>query len=629
MRHSLSEMRSRSFRMCSGIQRFGVFALVCAAAVVGATNDEVLVTVPGLGDLLGIPSKANGSVILFKGVPYAQPPTGTLRWSPPRPYGPWESPRDATSFGSECFQVNSYTGASQSEDCLFLNVATPVSAIPVLATAKRLPVIAYIHGGAYTSGSANNIAIDFLVAAANLAVIVVSIEYRLNVFGFLGSSELRERSASGSTGNYGIEDQRLALSWIRDHIGAFGGDGQQITIVGESAGGNSVFQHMTQPASFGLYDKAIIESGAYNGSVGFHAAQRKYDWLLSRTRCADVLCLQDLSAQRLLKVARSSTLPFGPVVDEVSLQDYPLKLLSSGRYNRQVPVILGSNRDEAAYSMYGTIPSKLTGAELEILMRLALPCLDAAARRRVKEIYDPSNYTYPTNLGEFSQAWWTVMRMSSDGSCMSNSSSLGPCTVRRVARALVKGGTPSVFTYVFAHPSQKVTRDMNEKWRIPFTGPGNVLVAHAMELPYVFHFLPELSVADGEAKLSLAMASYWSDFATNGFVHAPGLPHWPPFNSTSETVMRFEAGDGGIRPQIGLRQEACDFWDAYADEPFPKPWEYLVFPVTVVVICCVCAALGCALCSPCWQKLWERCKKSKVSGDVSSPFTSSFESEDA
>eukprot|EP00928_Gymnodinium_smaydae_P088698 TRINITY_DN72764_c0_g1_i1.p1 TRINITY_DN72764_c0_g1~~TRINITY_DN72764_c0_g1_i1.p1 ORF type:complete len:611 (-),score=62.64 TRINITY_DN72764_c0_g1_i1:176-2008(-) len=610
--------------MCMPVLRLATFA-GCIAAVVGAGDQKVLLTVPGLGDLLGLPSKVNGSVAFFKGVPYAQPPTGDLRWSSPRPYGPWKSRRDATSFGNECFQIYNYTDASKSEDCLFLNIATPLLAMRASTQAKRLPVLAFIHGGAYSSGSANNIAIDSFVAAANLSVIVVSIEYRLNVFGFLGSSALRGRSASGSTGNYGIEDQRLALTWIRDHIEAFGGDSRQITLFGESAGGNSVLQHLTQPASFGLYDKGIIESGTYNGTRGFDVAQSQYEQLLSLTNCSDVTCLQRRPAYQLLEAANSS-LPYGPVVDDVSLLDFPFNLLADGLYNREVPVILGSNRDEAAYFVEGVLPSNMTDDQLDSWILLSLPCLDASARQRLREIYSPTNYTYPRNLGKYSQAWWAAMSIITDGGCTPDST-LGPCAVRRVARWLVQGGTQSVFTFFFAHPSQKITRDMNLQWRIPFTGPGNVLVAHTMEMPYVFNFLPELSAADGEVELSLAMQSYWSYFAASKFRQIPGLPDWSSFSSSSENVMRFEAGAGGIKPQTHLRQDACDFWDAYAPSTVPEPasWVLVSLAALATVVCFCLAIFACDRVLSCKQST----APSEDSDSATSPLASSPESEGA
>jgi para-nitrobenzyl esterase len=155
------------------------------------------------------------------------------------------------------------------EDCLFLNVYTP--ARNTIASEqdgsgrsdRALPVMLWIHGGSYVSGASNQYPGEALVAASNGTVVVITINYRLNVFGFLGSKELKTRSPDGTTGNYGIEDQRLAMSWARQHIAAFGGDPEQITIFGESAGGNSVINHLAQSASFPLYQRAIVESGAY------------------------------------------------------------------------------------------------------------------------------------------------------------------------------------------------------------------------------------------------------------------------------------------------------------------------------------------------------------------------------
>jgi carboxylesterase type B len=149
----------------------------------------------------------------------------------------------------------------QSEDCLFLNVAAPASALASKGT--KLPVMVWLHGGGYMTDASNTYPIDFLVEASGHKVVVVSLNYRLGLFGFLASEKLAERSADGSTGNYGLHDQRLALAWVRQHVGAFGGDPGDITLFGESAGGNSILQHLVQPASFPLYDKVNFQEGTF------------------------------------------------------------------------------------------------------------------------------------------------------------------------------------------------------------------------------------------------------------------------------------------------------------------------------------------------------------------------------
>ena len=237
-----------------------------AAAYVGSETTTPPTVTTSLGNIVGTVSEIQ-SVDAFKGIPYAEPPIGKLRWQPPVPKTAWApATLNATAFGTVCIQ-GSHVDAGFGEDCLFLNVYTPArntiaSEQDGSGSTRALPVMLWIHGGSYVSGASNQYPGEALVAASNGTVVVITINYRLNVFGFLGSKELKTRSPDGTTGNYGIEDQRLAMSWARQHIAAFGGDPDQITIFGESAGGNSVINHLAQPASFPLYQRAIVESGA-------------------------------------------------------------------------------------------------------------------------------------------------------------------------------------------------------------------------------------------------------------------------------------------------------------------------------------------------------------------------------
>ena len=194
---------------------------------------------------------------------------------------------------------------------------------------------------------------------------------RLNVFGFLGSSEVAARTKGGGAGNFGIQDQRAAIAWTKAHIGAFGGDGDDITIFGESAGGNSVINHLAQPASFGLYTKAIIESGAYDlGAEPMASAQASYAKLLTAAKCSDLDCLV---AKSPLEVGTANEAGAGagggPVVDGVSLTDTPVGLIEKKTYNNKVPVIIGSNRDEAAFfTLLEQTPQNMTDADFDAAM---------------------------------------------------------------------------------------------------------------------------------------------------------------------------------------------------------------------------------------------------------------------
>ena len=237
-------------------------------------------------------------VTAFKGVPFAAAPVGNLRFAPPKK---WTNPDlneivDATQYGSACKQHYFDDVEMGSEDCLFLNVWADLSAATSVNASENgiLPVAVYIHGGSYMSGMGNDIeGTDFVNFWMGKAI-VVSMNYRLNVFGFSGSDALRTQdSESGSTGNYGIQDQRMALKWVHDNIGAFGGDKTKVMVYGESAGAGSVSNHLVMSKSFPYYSSAIMESGSFSQWITqpLSMAQTAYDTLLQEVNCVDVTCL--------------------------------------------------------------------------------------------------------------------------------------------------------------------------------------------------------------------------------------------------------------------------------------------------------------------------------------------------
>lgn len=344
-------------------------------------------------------------------------------------------------------------------------------------------------------------------------------------------------------------------------MAAFGGDGDAITIFGESAGGNSVINHIAAPASAGLFVAAVIESGAYDmGATTLAAAEATYVTLKEKTRCVDVHCLRELSTADLLAALPGST-HWGPVVDGHALKATPLDLISSGTYNK-VPVMLGSNRDEGAFFVIlEKIPDQLTEAEYDVLVTTALP--NATVRAIVKKLYAADGaYAYPKNLGPYSHWWWVYMRAFTD-----EVPGLGPCAARWLSRLLVAGGTPSVHTYFFSQPtacnmSGYPADCIALEQAIPgITSTDPIVVPHAVEINYAFgvtQFMP----SGEQAELARLMSQYWATFGRSGLnPNVPGLPEWPAYNPANDTVLRFEgASGGGIRLQSNLRQQVCDFW---------------------------------------------------------------------
>ena len=434
-----------------------------------------------------------------------------------------------------------------------------------------------IHGGGYQTGAGSVYCNACLVLSSSLRVVVVTFNYRLNIFGFMGSSELSSRTSGGGSGNYGIQDQRAAMAWVKANIGAFGGNGNDITIFGESAGGNSVINHLAQPASFGLYQRAIIESGVYNaGAESMSDAEKGYKLALASAGCSDLNCLlatdEKIIRTKVLGAAAGLTDGRwgGPVVDGVSLTDTPLGLIYKKRYNNRVPVIVGSNSDEQAFFTLlnpTAFPVGLTEAQFDAALGAGKPGgMPTATLAKLKQVYDPSVYPYPEGprLGSYSKWYWMYVRWDTD-----RFPGLGPCSVRWLDEQLLAGGTPAVYSYLFAHPA--------EAWA-PQEPGGTVFAPHASELSFVFG-QPEPLLSKKEAALAAKVAAYWYSFAISpvGDPNPTSGQHvaWPKWTPATDTVLRMEAADaGGMRTEVGLRKAACD-WEGAGDPAFNRSSNFL------------------------------------------------------
>ena len=277
----------------------------------------------------------------FLGIPYAAPPVGALRWKPPQPTS-WQGVLQAGTLQSPCPQpAGPFAVASNNEDCLTLNVYAPRSA------SNRLPVMVWIHGGAFVTGTG---AIYDGSAMAQDGVIVVTINYRLGYLGFLANPALDAESPGHASGDYGLMDQQAALRWVRANAAAFGGDPGRITVFGESAGGQSVFDQLASPGAAGLFQRAIIESGAYAVHLPTLAAADAGGVAFAKTAgCSsttDASCLRALPVAAILaQETGNSPTQFEPNVGTAILPVQPLLAIGLGLFNR-VPVLQGSNHDE-------------------------------------------------------------------------------------------------------------------------------------------------------------------------------------------------------------------------------------------------------------------------------------------
>ena len=329
-----------------------VVALLATVAVAAAAPGSPIVATDK-GPIRGL---AIDGMEVFRGIPYAAPPVGDLRWRPPQDRAPWDGVLNATQFANHCPQNPSPYGiASLTEDCLYLNVFTPSKTNE--GRPHLLPVMVWIHGGGLFLGESDGYDASPLVGEG---VVVVTINYRLGTLGVLAHPALSAESSYGGSGNWGLMDQQAALRWVQRNIRAFGGDPENVTIFGESAGGYSVHAQLASPQAAGLFHKAIVESGAYSLTQSSLAtAEAQGNAFASTVGCTDAACLRALSVAAILQAGPRSTVFAN--IDGFVLTQSMLSAMTSGQFN-QVPTIVGSNHDE--WRLFIAQAEKATGTPL-------------------------------------------------------------------------------------------------------------------------------------------------------------------------------------------------------------------------------------------------------------------------
>ena len=457
--------------------------------------------------------EAVGTVHVFKGIPFALPPIGARRWMPPQPVPRWTSTRDATRFGPGCVQppsrpesIYAWDLPATSEDCLTLNIWAP-------AGARQAPVFVWIHGGALSSGVGSQPMYDG-TRLAEQGVIVVTINYRLGVLGYLAHPALSAESPQNVSGNYGLLDQIEALRWVKRNIAPFGGDASRVTIAGESAGGLSVMYLMAAPDARGLFARAIAQS-AYMISTpelrssphGDIASEAAGVWLTGRLGAADLAGLRAMDAVAITTGAASSGwLPFGTIDGRV-LPRQLVEVFDRGE-QAKVPILAGFNAGEIR-SLRALLPPA--------------PADAAAYERQIRERYgnlaDAFLARYPT--GRIEESMLATTR-----------DALYGWTAERLVSKQTASGAPS-FLYYFDHGYP------------PAEGMG-LHAFHASELPFVFGTArntpsrwPAVPSTPVENRLSDAMVSYWATFTRDGAPSAPGQPPWKPYGA-ERAYMAFE-----------------------------------------------------------------------------------------
>ncbi|HOX29198.1 MAG TPA: carboxylesterase family protein, partial [bacterium] len=428
-----------------------------------------------------------------------------------------------------------------SEDCLYLNVWAPMTA----AKAAK-PVMVFIHGGGFVLGSGSQPWYESTNLASQGDVVAVTINYRLNAFGFIVHPALKD--AKGRIGNYGLYDQAFALKWVKKNIAAFGGDPNNVTIFGESAGGMSVGLHLISPESRGMFTKAIIESGpmllmkktvAEEEKTGLEAAAE-----LGCTDPATVAdCLRAADPKKLMAklhpfsammsdIEMTKGFAFNPVIDGFFIPDVPAKLMKKGDFAKNVKVMIGSNRDEATLF---TMKKKLDTME-----QLQAAFKDDSAKVRNAfglDAFDDTLFSfYPVSAYSTPRAAYNALVTDAAFTCPS-----------RTHANMIVSGQPDVYLYFFTKPL--TDKGMLKDWG----------VFHGAELGFVFqnfNFLGMSAYSDDNLALSKKVIALWSSFARTGVPSAPGVPAWPRYNSKTAPFLKI---DSEQTPEENFRMKECAY----------------------------------------------------------------------
>ena len=530
--------------------RTSVCLLLGLATAMAAAKADPIETSGGLVSGVAV---SDGAVRAYKGIPFAKPPVGDLRWRPPQPAERWTGTLVADKFGPSCMQPDPTPGHSlftrifytpikpTSEDCLYLNVWTAGSA------GEKRPVMVWIPGGGFRGGS-SSVEIYDGAELAKKGVVLVSINYRLWKFGFLALPELSAESEHHASGNYGLLDQIAALQWVKDNIAAFGGDPDNVTIFGQSAGSVAANYLMISPLAKGLFHRVIGESGgafapAVSGSPTLRSlwiswlqslpdAEAVGSKLMTALKVSNVAELRQKSAEEILAVPSATRFESAiPILDGYVLPATADEIFAAGRQN-DVPLLLGSTADE--------------GSNFPVI-------------RTVAGFREDASKTY----GPLADAFLAVYAANDDSQAAHMSAAatrdrLLAWPTLQWARAQAQTGHSKVFYYYFAHhppapPEERFVENLGK----------DLGAYHGAELAYVFgNFVPpEWPWTETDRELARTISQYWVNFATNGDPNASGLPQWPAFDPNASSVLYI---DKTIAPGPIPNQKYIALWDTFA-----------------------------------------------------------------
>jgi para-nitrobenzyl esterase len=492
---------------------------ICSAAI-GASSAADRVKIAN--GLLEANSAPKDGVRSFKGIPFAQPPMGALRWREPQPVKNWSGTRNASEFGPRCMQRTApgadywFRSSGMSEDCLYLNVWTPAK-----SDREKLPVLVYIFGGGFQNGDGSEPRYD----GENMArhgIVAVSVNYRTNVFGFFVHPELVKESSHHAVGNYGLLDQVAALRWVQKNIAAFGGDPHRVTVAGESAGSISVSALMASPLSKGLMAGAIGESGAMTSSLPpqpLEAAEENGMKFAAAAGANDLAALRAMKAEQIQEAAtKAQGVRFSTVLDGYFLPK-PVTAIYEAGEQAKIPLLAGSNtQEQPARSVLGEgepTPETLAGAIVRFYGGKADEILKAYSATTTDEVYEAAAHLASARFVGFSTWKWSELHMKNSGK--------------------------PVYRYLYARPRPAFLGTPGQP--APSGGRGGAQqsgprgAAHSAEIQYAMGNLDldkRYAWEPADYEVSKTMQAYFVNFIKTGNPNGPGLPEWPAYGAENE-----------------------------------------------------------------------------------------------
>jgi para-nitrobenzyl esterase len=494
-------------------------------SLIFATDVAYAAQVPAVAHLTTgtVTGMEQGGIAAFLGIPFAAPPVGPDRWRAPQPVKAWQGTRDATHFAASCYQALTPDGfgpwkheyvvqGEVSEDCLYLNVWT---AKPDAKSHR--PVLVWIHGGGFTQGS-GSVAVYDGAALASDGIVVVTLNYRMGAFGFLAHPELtHEAGKDVPPGNFGLQDMIAALKWVRTNIATLGGDPEQVTLDGQSAGAMAIHDLLASPLAAGLFKRAIIESGLPNIAVphSLPDAERAGEEFQRSRHAASLVALRALPAAEILGSSQPGGPRFGPIIDGVLLPDAPTQVAKSGKFN-DTPVMIGMVADEAS----GLAPAAYASAD------------QAGFTELVHKTYGPMAERFQ----HFYPATTDAERLEMSHQLLRDKGLAG----------------------IYAWGSERLARSRNPIYVYLFThvepGPDSARYAafHSCEIPYAFRTLdkaPERNFTAADRTLAHMVSAYWVNFVKTGDPNGHGLAAWPRFEASNPRILKLDV-DAGAQPLL-------------------------------------------------------------------------------